>query len=236
MKNAPDNKSRSWVLVCFIAYSVLRRDSIPLTSQAIFLLNKICTHLHHMLIHIAKSNKESVWLWATKNNRLLHNHPFPLITAEDFRLGQLPFTLYFCMQLSSLEAWFWNHRCWNKTPFFQALHLTVFWMKQFAPGKLCIYSVTENLVAFTRVLVKDVIQVHLHILHRPCRSCCVHMAFHPALKNKYHAAQTEFLLVSQWLSSVLQNKRAVFWCFVNNDAHTKYLCTPTGTVPNDWFS
>lgn len=144
------------------------------------------------------------------------------------------FHLYFCMQLSSLETWFWNHRCWNKTPFFQALCLTVFWMEQFAPGKLCIYSTTENLVAFTQV--KDVIQVHLHILHLTCRSCCVHIAFHTVLKNKCHAAQTEFLLVSQLLSSVLQNKRAVFWWFVNNDAQTKYLFTPTGTVPNDWFS
>lgn len=72
------------------------------------------------------------------------------------------------------------------------------------------YSTTENLVAFTQVLVKDVIQVHFLILHLPCGSCRVHIAFHAVLKNKYHAAHTEFLLVSQLLSSVLQNKRAIF--------------------------
>lgn len=140
------------------------------------------------------------------------------------------------MQLSSLETRFWNHSCWNKNPFFQALCLTVFRIKQFAPGKLCIYSITENLAAFAQVLVKDVIQVHLHILHLPRRSCRIHTAFHAVLQNKYEAAQTEFLLVSQLLSSVLKNKRAVFWCFVNNDAHTKYLFSPTGIVPNDWLS
>lgn len=177
-----------------------------------------------------------VWLWAIKNNRLLHNHPFPLITVEDFRSGQLPLTLYFCMQLSSLETWFWNHRCWNKSPFFQALCLKVFQTKQCAPGKLCIYSIIENLAAIVQVLVKDAIQVHLHILHLPCRSCHIHTAFHAVLQNKYQAAQTEFLLVSQLFSSVLKDKRAVFWCFVNNNAHTKYLFSPTGIVPNAWLS
>lgn len=68
------------------------------------------------------------------------------------------------------------------------------------------------------------------------RSCSVPTVFQAVLKNKYCAAQTEFLLTSQLLPFVLQNKGVVFWCFANNDAHTKYLFTPTGTVPNDWFS
>lgn len=34
-------------------------------------------------------------------------------------------------------------------------------------GMLCVYSLTENLVAFMQGLVKDAIQVHLHILHAP---------------------------------------------------------------------
>lgn len=72
----------------------------------------------------------------------------------------------------------------------------------------------------------------LHI----CRSCSVLTVFQALLKNKYHAAQTEFLLISQLLPFVLQNKGVVFWCFVNNNAQTKYLFTPTGTVPNDWIS
>lgn len=40
-------------------------------------------------------------------------------------------------------------------------------MKKFATGMLYVYSLTENLVAFTQGLVKDAIQVHLHILHAP---------------------------------------------------------------------
>ena len=65
------------------------------------------------------------------------------------------------MQLSSLEAWFWNHRCWKKTPFFQALCLTVFWTQQLAPGKLCICSIIESLIAVMQAVVKDAIQVPL---------------------------------------------------------------------------
>lgn len=38
-------------------------------------------------------------------------------------------------------------------------------MKKFATGMLCVYCLTENLVAFLQGLVKDATQVHLHVLH-----------------------------------------------------------------------
>lgn len=95
--------------------------------------------------------------------------PLPLVNAEDFRRGQLPLTSYFCLQLFYLETWLWNHRCWNKTLFFQSFLFIVLWMKQLATGMLCVYSLTENLAAFMQELVKDAIQVHLHILSFPTK-------------------------------------------------------------------
>lgn len=162
--------------------------------------------------------------------------PLPLVTAEDFRLGQLPLTPYFCMQLFCLETQLWNHRWWNKTFFFQSFLSIVLWMKKVATGMLGVYSLTENLVAFIQGLVKDAIHIiSIYCVFHTCRSCSVPTVFQAVLKNKY-AAQTEPLLTSELLPFVLQNKGVVFWCFVNNDAHTKYLFTPTRTVPNDWFS
>lgn len=84
------------------------------------------------------------------------------------------------------------------------------------------------------ILLKNVIQVHLHIRHLPCRSYHVHRGFHAVQKSKYHTAQTELtLLVSLCCETI--RLYFVFWSFVNNHAHTEHLFIPQEQLQRTGF-